>query len=406
MYPQLSTFQTSKSADNQQRPRWLSPPGAPSTSGSSRALATTQTAARTERSDRLTLRYLTPAPANPFARPQAANNPTTPVRPSVSLPSAAPQTAEEHSPYKEIVDFLQTKKDDKLNQMEIIGLTQSLRKNATKPAQEVIDYLEAASNVPSAALLGTFKQSAPVAASPNKPLLFPPPPSLTSTPVTSSPSRGRRRRNLYTGVGQSPRAGTISTRSPQPSASRLRLQQPFPISEELTLTSNKKRLVGDSAIPMASGASSPVASTSSKETTSSVPFPLDSPAKPQRAPPPSHAGPLSRPTMNGGKGLPFGAPAHPPVTRPEAPRHPSPLRKSNIGKLRGACIGPLPDANCIHADLSVSSGGSDADDSFEETRRAPRKSDPSQRSQTSASILDIIMDEANPLPPVVCPLSL
>lgn len=41
------------------------------------------------------------------------------------------------------------------------------------------------------------------------------------------------------------------------------------------------------------------------------------------------------------------------------------------------------------------------DDSFEERRPGPRKPDPSQRSQASAAILDIIMDEANPLPPVV-----
>lgn len=49
----------------------------------------------------------------------------------------------------------------------------------------------------------------------------------------------------------------------------------------------------------------------------------------------------------------------------------------------------------------MSSGGSDADDSFEERKSGPRKPDPSQRSHASTTILDIVMDEANPLPPVV-----
>lgn len=74
------------------------------------------------------------------------------------------------------------------------------------------------------------------------------------------------------------------------------------------------------------------------------------------------------------------------MTRPEAPRHPSPLRKSNL-------------------DLSLSSNGDDSmmDDSFEiqKVTSVVRKSDSGSRSQTSAAILDIIMDEGSALPPVV-----
>lgn len=246
---------------------------------------------------------------------------------STPPPQTSPATSHpEQSPYKEIVDFLQTKKDDKLNHMEIIGLTQSLRKNATNPAQEMINYIEATSNVPSAALLGTFKQPPDVAASPNKPLLFPP----ESTPTTSaSPARNRRRRNVYTGVGQSPRR-TVS-REPQPTP-RLRLHQTTDSSGEPAPTSNKKRLVGDSAMPIpsgsANGSTNPFAS---PPAISTVPFPLESPVKPQRVPPPTNAAPSSRPAMAGSRNGPFGTSTRPPFVRPEAPRQPSPLRKSNLG---------------------------------------------------------------------------
>lgn len=270
---------------------------------------------------------------NKGAQNHTSFRPSTPARPSpLSIPASSAPNEQEHSPYKEIVDFLQTKREDKLNQMEIIGLTQSLRKNATRPAQEVIDYLEAAANVPSAALLGAFQQPTNFVASPNKPLLFPPSVQSTSSPATSSPSRSRRKRNMYTGVGQSPRKLSAPPLGiSQPTPSRLRLQQPVAESSEPAAKSNKKRLVGDSAMPVSSGVSDQVVSVSS--TTSTVPFPLESPAKPQRAPPPTNAGPSSRPTMNGTRTGLFGATGRPPaVTRPEAPRQPSPLRKSNLGE--------------------------------------------------------------------------
>ncbi|KAF8317159.1 hypothetical protein DL93DRAFT_591754 [Clavulina sp. PMI_390] len=262
--------------------------------------------------------------------------------------------------------------------MEIIGLTQSLRKSATQPAQEVIDYLEASANVPSAALLGTFKQSTSSIPAPiPKPLLFPPSVSTPSTPAMSSPAR-RRRRNLYTGAGQSPRASS-TPRTIQTQPSRLRLQ---PTSNDPTVTSNKKRLVGDGAIPMSSGSGS-ASQTSGTSVGNSdlgyIPFPAQSPIRPQTSQPPSRAGPSSRPTMssalNIGKGLPFSAPTKPTTI---VPRQPSPLRKSNL-------------------DLSMISNDSDQED---ELRPATKKADGPLRSETSATILDIIMDEANPLPPV------
>lgn len=276
---------------------------------------------------------------NPFTHNASQHPPLRPLQLSTNISASSP-SPQEGSPYKEIVDFLQTKRDDKLNQMEILGLTQSLRKNATQPAQEIIDYLEAAANVPSAALLGTFKPSQSGTSSPNKPLLFPSLTESPASPANASPSRARRRRNIYTGVGQSPRviAGSPA-RVSQPTHSRLRLQQPQSTSEEPATTSNKKRLVGDSAVPIPSGSAAQAgASTStaqstsaSSASTSSVPFPLSSPAKPQRAAPPTNAGPSSRPTMNGSGSGPFGTGRRAPLTRPEAPRHPSPLRKSNLG---------------------------------------------------------------------------
>lgn len=246
----------------------------------------------------------------------------------MQTPSAT--SPQDNSPYKEIVDFLQTKKDDKLNHMEIIGLTQSLRKNATKPAQEVIDYIEAAANIPSAALLESFKPPPNVAASPNKPLLFPPSPPTTTN---VSPARSRRRRSLYTGVGQSPRrAGGSITRELQPTPSRLRLHHTPNAPEESAPTNNKKRLVGDSATPIPSGSANGTTNTfASPPATSTVPFPLASPAKPQRAPPPTNAGPFARPTMAGSRSGLFGTVNRAPLARPEAPRQPSPLRKSNLG---------------------------------------------------------------------------
>ena len=258
----------------------------------------------------------------------------TSTRSTPPLQNSSATLQEENSPYKEIVDFLQTKKD-KLNHMEIIGLTQSLRKNATKPAQEVIDYIEVTANVPSAALLETFKQPSDLAASPNKPLLFPPPTPAATNP---SPARNRRRRGLYTGVGQSPRriGGTVA-REPQRTPTRLRLLHASDTPGEAAPSSNKKRLVGDSAIPIPSGSANGGTNPfTAPPSMSAVPFPTTSPIRPQRAAPTTNAGPSSRPTMAGPRNGPFGTGPRTPFARPEAPRQPSPLRKSNLGTCSNA----------------------------------------------------------------------
>lgn len=351
-----------------------------------------------------------------------------PRGPSPPLPSGAP--------FADIVKFFNDKArrngpNVPLTEGEVLTLTEQLKQNATEGAREMLDSISL--SVPSAALMSEYgRRAGATSATPShtngdstfggttfgSPLRSPffdsdtrsyGPPTQHSTMGTPA----RRRRNVYAGVGQSPARATTTprARAPVTPASRLKLERS---SGEGVSGSNKKRLVGDGGIPFASGPSfgstsnqedgsapssksssftssfestqnsqnSQVSSSTTFTSTSSVPFPLVSPTKPLTSATlaSTSTGPFSRPvnapTRRGGHTMPAPVPV---IPRPEAPKHPSPLRHVNL------------------ADMSSSSESSSRNGTPERVLPSPKPN--GARSSASTTILDVVMDSANTLPP-------
>ncbi|KAF9507739.1 hypothetical protein BS47DRAFT_276599 [Hydnum rufescens UP504] len=272
-----------------------------------------------------------------------------------------PDAEQRNSIYQPIVDFLQRKGDEKLNDFEVIGLTQTLKKTSHSNAQDLVDILEASENVPSASFLQNLRSNAQ--SSPAKrPFLAPPPP--LNLPSSTTPPRRRNRRASYVGVGQN---------SPRIASPARRLSIRDTETSPDTSSSGKKRRLGDFGAPAhtnaAAGSSNiseePSASKMSppRESQSSVPFPASSPT-----PSVDKAGPV-------------------------VSVHPSRFARHNAFKTQPSSI-PSPLRNVA----SFQSEGSSP-------KLQPRKSDLSSRSQASTVILDILNDgsDAPPLPPPPAP---
>ncbi|KAF8329403.1 uncharacterized protein EI90DRAFT_3062501 [Cantharellus anzutake] len=195
--------------------------------------------------------------------------------------------------YQQIVDFLQSKGEAKLNNFELLGIAQSLKDSSDVPPEALLGLINNTpppSDVPSAALL-TIRSSRPSTPSAPRPFLAPPtsetkattPQIEISLPNSPIPVRRHRRRSTYVGVGQTtPRRYAVSKNAAE--AHNI---------DDKEASGTKKRRIGDFGAPTTSGEESSAASSPphtdkpnikehevSPPLQNTVQFPMSSPAKP------------------------------------------------------------------------------------------------------------------------------